>query len=321
MILSIIVPVYNVEKYLRKCLDSCLRQDIPTTDYEIICVNDGSPDNCGQILEEYVAKYPNIQVLTQTNQGLSMARNNGVSIAKGDYVWFIDSDDWIEENCLGGIIDDFDKKSDIVQLNYRMVYESYKSYVDIFDPNLSDGIESGKNVILKGGLPSAAQFSIYRRAFLISNDLKFAKGRLHEDIEFKPRATFLAKTICWHKPVVYNYLQRGEGSIMSSFKLKNGVDIVYAIDSLDSFINSLQEDDKYIKALCSFAGKYFNSAMTVYDSLNDADKKSLELTFAMSPFIFRRMKQSNNRKYRLQAFIFSLDFHLGNLIRKLAGKL
>ena len=123
MTLSIIIPVYKVEKYLRKCLDSCLHQNISKEDYEIICVNDGSPDNSAQILDEYAAKHPNIRVVTQTNQGLSMARNNGLAVAQGDYVWFIDSDDWIEENCLAGICSALKSNPDLLQLNHQLTFE------------------------------------------------------------------------------------------------------------------------------------------------------------------------------------------------------
>lgn len=101
MKLSIIIPIYNVEKYLRVCLDSCLKQDVPKSSYEIITVNDGSPDSCDKIIEEYYTKFPNIRVITQKNSGLSVARNNGLNIARGEYVWFVDSDDYITTNCLG----------------------------------------------------------------------------------------------------------------------------------------------------------------------------------------------------------------------------
>lgn len=95
---SLIVPVYNVEKYLGRCLDSILLQDY--IDYEIICVNDGSTDGSLNILQEYSSKYKNIKVISQENQGLGAARNTGLKHIAGDFVWFIDSDDWIEEGSL-----------------------------------------------------------------------------------------------------------------------------------------------------------------------------------------------------------------------------
>ena len=99
MKLSIIVPIYNVAPYLRKCMDSLLAQDI--LDYEIILVDDGSPDECPRICDAYAEKHSNIHVIHQENAGLSAARNTGVAKAQGDYIWFVDSDDYVEPNVLG----------------------------------------------------------------------------------------------------------------------------------------------------------------------------------------------------------------------------
>lgn len=100
MFLSIIIPVYNAEKYLAECLDSCLNQDIPHEDYEIICVNDGSKDGSAAILDSYAAKYPNVHVVHKANAGVSEARNDGFTLARGTYIWFVDNDDFIHPNAL-----------------------------------------------------------------------------------------------------------------------------------------------------------------------------------------------------------------------------
>ena len=99
MKLSIIIPMYNVEPYIEKCLLSCLNQNIPHADYEIIVVNDGSPDGSLGIARRIASTVDNMLIVSQENGGLSAARNKGLSYAKGEYVWFVDSDDWIEENC------------------------------------------------------------------------------------------------------------------------------------------------------------------------------------------------------------------------------
>ena len=121
MKLSIIIPVYNVERYLRQCLDSCLDQDIPKTEYEIIIVNDGSPDNSQVIINEYALLYDNICVINKSNGGLSTARNAGLSIAKGNLIWFVDSDDSIVSNSLKYIYDIFKEnpKLDLLTFDYN----------------------------------------------------------------------------------------------------------------------------------------------------------------------------------------------------------
>ena len=103
MFLSFIVPVYNAEKYIGQCLDSLLRQDIPAEDYEILCVNDGSRDSSPAILQQWQETHPNIVILHQGNGGVVSARNFGLSMARGDYIWFVDADDFIKENCLAAL--------------------------------------------------------------------------------------------------------------------------------------------------------------------------------------------------------------------------
>lgn len=107
---SIIIPVYNCEKYVAECLDSCLEQDIPSDEYEIICIDDGSTDKSPKILDDYAAKYPNINVIHKENEGVSIARNTGIDAALGEYLWFVDSDDLIKENILSTLKQSAQKK-------------------------------------------------------------------------------------------------------------------------------------------------------------------------------------------------------------------
>ena len=126
MFLSFIIPVYNTSAYLRECLDSVLAQDISKSDYEIICIDDGSRDESPEILREYAEKHRNLRVLRQENAGVSAARNNGVEHAAGDYVWFVDSDDLIARNVLGKlkqIADDGDY--DRIAFNYYLFNERF----------------------------------------------------------------------------------------------------------------------------------------------------------------------------------------------------
>ena len=226
--LSIVIPVYKVEQYIRKCLDSCLNQNVNHERYEIIAVNDGSPDNCEKILNIYQKKYKNIIVISQKNQGLSVARNTGLREAKGEYIWFIDSDDSIVENCLNDILKALSDRPDILNINYQKVFEDTRTPILVESKFINTGI-------LTGGLDTPAQFGIYNRRFLNFNNLEFYPGIYHEDIEFKPRVTYLARRISFHSPIVYNYLQRTNGSITSSFKLKNAMDILLVERRLHDF--------------------------------------------------------------------------------------
>ena len=114
MILSFIVPCYNVELYVEKCIDSLENQDIPKDDYEILAYDDESKDNTLCVLEKLAKKYPNVKVSSHKNKGLSGTRNRGIREAQGDFIWFIDSDDWITEKCLGNILSSITDETDIV---------------------------------------------------------------------------------------------------------------------------------------------------------------------------------------------------------------
>lgn len=105
IVLSMILPAYNVEKYIENCIESCEKQDIPHERYEILVVNDGSTDGTLDVVRTLSAKYSNIKILNQQNQGVSVARNNGFNEARGKYIWFIDPDDEISTNCLSALIE------------------------------------------------------------------------------------------------------------------------------------------------------------------------------------------------------------------------
>ena len=130
-LVSIVIPVYNVERYLRMCLDSVMMQTY--TNLEIVCINDGSPDGSGFILREYAAKDKRIKILEIENQGLSGARNVGIANCKGDYLMFLDSDDWIDNNtveeAMSGILE---HNADIVLWNYVKEYSNTSQPVDVF---------------------------------------------------------------------------------------------------------------------------------------------------------------------------------------------
>ena len=128
LIISIIIPVYNVGEYLEDCLMSCLRQDISSDEYEILCIDDGSTDSSGEMLRQFADEYHNIRVFTADHQGVSHARNIGLDHAKGKYIWFVDSDDVIRYNILGKL------KSILCETNIpRLKFNAYRVFSEKFD--------------------------------------------------------------------------------------------------------------------------------------------------------------------------------------------
>lgn len=235
--LSIIVPVYNVEKYIHKCLESVYSQDVPMDIFEVIVVNDGTPDNSMTVVQEFNRKYENLKIIEQENQGLSMARNNGLAAAKGEYVWFVDSDDSIMPHSISYILKNIEKeKAHIFISKLVIINENSNDEKNEYDSNYSGELRGKKYLFSK--LPSGtAQRYVIQKEFLISNNLFFTRGIYHEDTEFGVKILYLAHRVYILNYPIYKYLIRSTGSIMSSWKLKNSEDMVKIYLSLEAFGN------------------------------------------------------------------------------------
>lgn len=220
--ISFIIPVYNVERHLRKCVDSLLAQDY--SDYEIILVNDGSPDACPQICDEYAAAHENIRVVHRENGGLSAARNSGIQIAKGEYICFVDSDDYWEPNVLGGLMEQIERDNlDVLRFKYQHVndrYEVFNPYKkspyrdDDYSTEVTDGI-SFLNTRM-GTACYAVMFTIRRE---LLNSCLFTEGIYFEDTDWTPRMLAKAQRVASTDTIVYNYLVR-QGSITKAIDRK-----------------------------------------------------------------------------------------------------
>lgn len=308
MKLSIIIPVFKVEPFIEKCLLSCLEQDIAHSDYEIIVVNDGTPDNSMTIVERIAAQYDNIHILNQENQGLSAARNNGLAIAQGDYIWFVDSDDWIEPRCLARICTQLCDNLDILQLQFRYTYDDTTLNRDA-TPTIIEGRASGVELTIRGGVPAPAQFSIYRREFLAAKGLSFVRGIYHEDSEFKPRAIYLAESIASDSSVAYNYYQRTSGSITSSFNIKRAKDLIFICKSLDDFCHNVVPEAR--ASINSKIALNFNTLLNGFDKLNREEQREVKAMVKGERQIFRAMLNADHTKYRIEGMCFLLSFSLG----------
>lgn len=228
MKLSIIVPIYNVAPYLRKCVDSLLTQDI--ADYEIILVDDGSTDNSGAIADELTA-YPQplpkrrgvlMKVIHQENKGLSAARNTGIAVAQGEYIMFVDSDDYLQPNVLGVLMEQIERdKLDVLRFRYQNVRESGEAFVP------HEGMKVDYNDYCRvptdglSFLTDRVGIQCYAWQFVVSATLckkeLFTPGIYFEDTDWTPRMLLHAKRVASTELVVYNYLWR-EGSITLSQK-------------------------------------------------------------------------------------------------------
>ncbi len=225
--LSIIVPVYKVEQYLDKCLSSILNQALERDKIELVVVNDGSPDNSQAVIDKYFDIYPQIIVpIKQQNQGLSMARNNGLEKATGEYVWFVDSDDWLLDNALETVFEELEKNPDVDV--FSSFLKEYYETENTFKERRYDGPIIMKGVeYLKRRLPvGAAQRYIYKKDFLLRNRFSFIPRILHEDGVWGHMILYKANKVKIISKPVYVYRLRSSGSIMSSITVRSGYDLI-----------------------------------------------------------------------------------------------
>ena len=253
-ILSIVVPAYNVERELEKCIESCLKQDIPQESYEIIIVNDGATDNTLQVATDIAAKYECVSVVNQKNMGLSGARNTGLKYAKGKYVWFIDSDDYIKPNVLGNMIRQADDNNlDCLFFRLQRVFddESFRSEVDDYEcvqPSVTrNTILSGREAILQGYNPSSVCAILFNVEFLQKHCLQFMLGIYHEDAEFTYRMISKTQRIMFIADAPYLYFTHA-GTMTRSKNInsliKNRVDDITVAQSYLKLAQELKDDGK-----------------------------------------------------------------------------
>lgn len=204
--LSYIVPVYNVERYLSKCLNSLLSQGFESGEYEIILVNDGSKDNSQYICENYARANSNISLFNKENGGVSSARNLGLEHATGEFVVFIDADDYVIDNAYSYIFNNFVTKDvDIVRYWTTIVNEETPTNIDYTGEIIFKG--TGHEFIKTFGLETFCCASIYRRSYLLENSLRFKKYRIGEDFLFSSSVLLTNPSIVSTSCNIYRYVK------------------------------------------------------------------------------------------------------------------
>lgn len=290
--LSIVIPVYNVEKYLRECLESVYAINLLK---EVILVNDGSIDNSLQIAEEFAEKYPKETVLiSQKNRGLSAARNVGLEKARGEYIYFIDSDDFLDSKAFESFFYKIQGTDlDILHGNVFQYYEKENRVVKEDIP-VKTGIRTGEDFVYemynRKCYREVVWLNIYRRKFLLEEKLCFVERLLYEDTLFSFLAFWKAKKIGYEEEFFYYYRFR-EGSIMS--KPRNYLDYLYIFDILINFIlkEGIKNENitnRFISLVRSFAKreKIFNDE--IYWKLWRLPKKNIICLRNLIDIYFRK---------------------------------
>lgn len=288
--------MYKVEAFIEKCLLSCVTQDILYNEYEIICVNDGSPDSSGDIAKRFARNYNNIMVIDQPNGGLSTARNTGMRNASGEYYMFVDSDDWIADNCLGKLTKRLiaDKPDALAICASNVINGENRRRQSYFD----ETPVSGKTLLEKGIQPNA-WLAIWSATFFKKHNFSFYEGIFHEDSELTPRAYYYADKVSLCNDICY-YVRQNPDSIMRSVNPQKSFDLINVVcPHLSDFAN--QVEDKYKVIFYNMVGMYLNNAMAfILMSPKDKQEELNELLIR-NKHLWSDLRKSSVFKYRLEA--------------------
>lgn len=230
---SLIVPIYKIEDYLPKCIESILAQTC--SDYELLLIDDGSPDGSGKICDEYAAKYPEkIRAVHQPNGGAGAARNHGISLSEGDYLLFVDGDDYLSENFLADLSETIRKTPADLILFGAEVEKNGKKVGELHETVEADKLLTvNKEPDLFFGV-MAPWNRAYKRSLFTENGIEFATKVWYEDIRVVTKILAAADTAIRLPGCYYHYLQR-EGSSMNNKNVERNVEILYAFDDILSW--------------------------------------------------------------------------------------
>lgn len=312
MTLSIILTVYNKEKFLSRVFSTLIKQNnVGKSDYEIIVVNDGSTDNSLSVCNKYSKENKNMRVITQLNQGLSMARNNGVDVAKGDYVWFVDADDMISSMAVNLICEAAKNNPDIIPI-YAITdgVEHVRNAVDV-------NANTGEDILIGGNWEPCGVFNVFKRSFLRDNNLSFFPGIYHEDYEFTPRMLYAAKTVKVIPKVLYT-VYRDPDSITQVPRPKRAFDYLIVAEHLSNFVKSNGEEETAIGEIIeSCASVAINNAFNIICQNGKEDQDTFNKAFYEKHTTFiQSLKKGNLKKYKMEAFMFGIFPHNSVLVYK-----
>ncbi len=271
---SVIVPVYNVDSYIRECVESIIGQKFPSV--EIILIDDGSTDESARICDEYAESCKIIRVIHKTKGGLSEARNAGLSKAKGEYVLFVDGDDYIEPDSLAALQDAITKSNnpDVLITRLKQVYaNSPAEYMDVNMPvELTQKSDIIEWVFKKSQNTWPAQRYIVKRSLITRHNLKFAAGRFHEDIDWTSKLFLLAGTFMFSACYWYNHRMLRPCSITNSPGGKRTLDVIELVSKNLNGSIYLEADPAARKAISDRLLSSLFFSLRHYKSAKDEDR-------------------------------------------------
>lgn len=289
--LSIIVPVYGVEKYIDKCLNSLVKQSLK--EIEVIVVNDGTKDNSQKIVDKYVKKYPDkIKSYIKENGGQGSARNYGLKKATGEYIGYVDSDDFVEKDMYKKLYNKAKENNyDIVVCGNYNVSEDYQNKnIDAFINNYNTDLEN----IFFGKM--AVWNKIYKRDILIKNKLEFKEKVWYEDLAFTLKAIMNSNTFAFIDEPLYDYLIR-EGSTMNNSNVQRNLEILDAFNDILSYIQHNKKEEYFSKIEFLAIDHIYISAIVRVLKAEADDKVKRETINKLIDYMNKKFPNYKNNKY------------------------
>lgn len=273
--ISIIVPVYRVEPYLERCVESILAQTYH--DFELILVDDGSPDNCGTICDAFAKRDSRVRVIHKENGGLSSARNSGLDIALGDYIGFVDSDDWVTNDMFEYLLNMIEENDcDISSVSYVLTNGTSNFKQPPIEIKLYEGIESLRYYLQEGMSKRIADYPVWIKLYKkeLFDDLRFPRGQLFEDGATNFILLQKAKRYIKSNKIAYFYFQDGTSITRGGFKEKD-FDILIVGNQLVELAMSIEDHNIINLAKMKQARSYFSllSKIAVYGFANNVSNK------------------------------------------------
>lgn len=321
VLLTVVIPVYNVEKYLKRCIESILIQE--WKNYDILLVDDGSTDSSPQICDDYAKVYDFISVIHKKNGGLSEARNTGISHAKGDYVYFPDSDDWLEPQTFKELADVLESQEfDIVSFNREFVKGEEDTIVsDPLVTQVYEGKDAFVQMLKHSYITGFANDKIYKKSLFIDNNISFPKGKYYEDLGTNYKLFLSAENVFATNQKYYHYLIDNPDSITQSWNEQKFSDMFefYKDIFYSDFVRSrLNQEELQISQLY-----YVNGLIHILASLykSKLDKKYIDITNQVKQELLKhgvslsQMKEQPNKlKYIFFRFkVLKLAFSIQNI--------
>lgn len=326
--ISIIIPVYNTEKYLERCLKTVINQSLK--EIEIIIVNDCSPDNSLEIIKKFEEKDRRIILIDkEKNEGLSEARNSGIKLAKGEYILHVDSDDWIEPNYFEDVYNLAKKENaDVVITDFFIDYDNGEFFIQSDQKN-QNGLELNKkqtinNIVLGKSFPCVWN-KLFKRELYIKGEISHPKGKsLGEDLYVTPKLLFLANKIIKLNKAYYHYIQNNSSITKTRITVSKLKDIDFVLSGLNEFFKDKDIDIDIL----DFNYRYYNDwiyqvkydfedseYIQIYNKFIEIIKKiTIKEEFSLRARVFGKILKFTNNKY-----IFILLWNVDKLYKRIKG--